>query len=288
MKKKILSTLLAGAAIATMGLTSASANTLDALSGPVTFQFSGGDAAQAYDTSGIGNGDTLCATVALCNGVSLFGDDAPGANQSNDTWGLVDVHSILGGGGWNQGDDGDYLLAYFYGFQDAQVDRVSAYSTDFFSVGGSADVYRVDAADYAAILANQTDQNDIESILSSLTLSTYLELEFMPGGCSLSNPFATLCSNFNTDVLPNGAGFSRGIATVQGGDAASKYPGNFNFEQTTSNCATTLADPFVCNSYNIRVNSGSATTTALPEPGALGLLGLGLVGMGLIARRRKA
>ncbi len=286
MKKKILSTLLAGAAIATMGISGAQAATLDGVAGDIKFLFDGFDAAQAtYDTSGIADGDTLCSTVAACDAAALGAPNAPGANQPNDTWGVTTVSAIesLGAGPfdpalWVEGQDGDILITYFSGFLDERVDRLSGTTTNVFSTGGTVDIYRVNAAFMAGL--DLTDQASVEA--SFMGLSTYLELDFIPG-CNALNPAATLCGTFDLATLH---GVSNGSAEVVGGDAASKYQDIFEFEQTVEPCGLNVS--CVGTSFNIVVRSGSATTTALPEPGALGLLGLGLVGMGLIARRRKA
>jgi len=279
MKKKILSTLLAGAAIATMGIMSAQAGNLDAISGPVKFNYNGLDAAQnGYDpfTAGV-----LCTDEASCNTVALT-DNAPGSNQANDTWGITTISSIqedvplFPTNLWNNGDEDEALVAYFYGFNDIRVEGDGAGSIDFWSAGGYVDIYRV--ADTFGATIDYTDQATVEGDLAGQSL--YLRLEFIPG-CSATIAAATLCGDFDLDNL---TGNSDGLAVAIDGSALSKFPEIFRFEQSVEPCGGCAPG----TSFNIVVDSGSATTTALPEPGALGLLGLGLVGMGLIARRRKA
>ncbi|PHZ83764.1 hypothetical protein CRD36_15480 [Paremcibacter congregatus] len=283
MKNKILKTLLAGAAVATMGIASAQAGSLDAIGGDVKFLFDGFDAAQTgYDTSTPG---FLCETVAECDLASTT-PSAPGSNSSNDTWGVTTISAIepLNAGPfdpalWTEGEDGDILFTYFHGFEDKKVFVNSPTSTDIYSVGGMVDIYRIDAATLAGI--DLTDQASIEADLAALT--KYLELSFIPGCSSIVAPAATLCGNFDFDTLN---GVSSGSAVATDGTAMAKYPEIFEFEQSIEPCGLNVN----CNgtSFNLVVRSGSATTTALPAPGALGLLGLGLVGMGLAGRRRKA
>ncbi|MCF6216224.1 MAG: PEP-CTERM sorting domain-containing protein [Emcibacter sp.] len=278
MKKKILSTLLAGAAVATMGIMSAQAGHLDAISGAIQFNYNGLDAAQTgYDPFAAG---VLCTDVASCN-VASGTDNAPGSNQANDTWGITTVSSIqddvspFPNNLWNNGDEGEALIAYFYGFNDIRVEGDGAGSIDFWSEGGYVDIYRVGALFGSTI--DMTDQATVEGDL--LGQSLYLRLEFVPG-CSATIAAATLCGDFDLDSL---SGNSDGLAMAIDGSALSKFPEIFRFEQSVEPCNGCAPG----TSFNIVVDSGSATTTALPEPGALGLLGLGLVGMGLIARRRK-
>lgn len=274
MKKTIFKTALAGAAVATMGIASANAATLDGVSGDIKFLYDGFDAAQS--TYGAD-----CATVAACDAASGT-PNAAGSNKANDTYGYASVSSIkqIGGFGnlWNAGDDGDFLFAYFHGFNDYKVVGAGTTSTTIFSQGGHVDIYRVNNAFMTANYNTFTNQTDIETALAGLT--AYLKLDFVPG-CDLAEASATLCGNFDLTTLH---GDSVGLATAVGGTALSKYPELFRFEQSIKPCVGFAH----CTTFNVDIESSSATTKALPEPGTLGLLGLGLVGMGLVARRRKA
>jgi hypothetical protein len=274
--KKIINTLAVGAAIATMGVASAQAATLDSVAGNIKFLYDGFDAAQAsYSVD--------CSTEAACDSSSASAW-ATGANQANDTFGYASVSGIKNIGGfsnlWNAGDDGDFLFAYFHGFNDYKVDGVGTGSTDIYSTGGNVDIYRVDSTFMTTYYNTFADQDDIESALVGLT--AYLELEFVPG-CDAIETSATLCGTFDLSTLH---GDSVGFAKAVGGTALAKYPDDFRFEQSVKPCTLSFCDP--SSSFNVDVESSSATTRALPEPGALGLLGLGLVGLGLVARRRKA
>jgi len=287
MKKKILSTLLAGAAIATMGTMSAQAGSLSTVAGPVKILYDGFDAAQTkYSTATNG---ILCNTVASCDAASIAGDifgpgtaDAPGASIANDTYGVALVSSIkqnvaFGSTFFNDGDNGESLVAYFYGFNDAKVDVVSPTQTNVFSIGGHVDLYRVASGFLGGL--DMTNQATIMAGLGALP-SAYLTADFIPG---CDGGVSTLCGTFNLATLFGG---SNGKAIATGGDAFYQYPNNFSFEQSIEPCGISVACP-APSSFNIVVKSSSATTMAVPEPGALGLLGLGLVGMGLVARRRK-
>lgn len=282
MKNKILNTLLAGAAIATMSAVSANAATLDAIEGEVKFVFDGFDSAQtSYDTSTPG---TLCTTVAGCDAASISAN-APGANQANDTWGTVNILSIDEVNSpapvleWTAGTDGDFLFAYFYGFNDTEVEVISAAETNIFSEGGHVAIYRVDAAFFGTL--DRSNQAALEASLAGESL--YLQLDFI-AGCDSVVTDATLCGTFD---LSNLLGASNGSAVATGGSAENKYPEEFQFEQSVEPCGVNVTCP-AGSTLNLVVRSGSAVTTALPAPGALGLLGLGLVGMGLAGRRRKA
>lgn len=286
MKKKILSTLLAGAAVATMGMTTAQAAVLDNIGGDIVFKFIGYDAAQiSYDTSGTADGAFLCTTAVGCDAASVP-SAAPGAIGDDDTYGMGRVNSIVDlntfGNVWSDGTDGDVLLAYFNGFRDEAVQRVSATSTQIFSTGGTVDIFRIDAATYASI--DLTDQATIEGDLAGLAGDLYLSIDFMPG-CDAIETYATLCGDFD---LTTSTGNSSGFAKAVGGAALAKYPFDFFFTQDVVPCDTQPACSGSGTSFNIFIRGGEATTTALPEPASLGLLGLGLVGLGLVARRRKA
>lgn len=282
----MLNTLLAGVAVTTMSMVSAHAAILDEVAGNIQFQFSGWDAAQvAYDTSAIADGAYLCANAADCDTASsILGDPAaPGAAGTDDTYGLARINSIIDqntlGNLWSDGDNGDVLLAYFHDFTDEAVVRISATDTELYSIGGVADIYRIDAATFASV--DRTDQSTIEADLAALIGDLYLHLEFQPG-CDLIETYATLCGDFD---LTTSTGNSSAYAIATGGSAVGKYPYEFLFTQDVRPC--NIAS---CNntSFNIFVRGGEADTIALPEPGTLGLLGLGLVGLGLAGRRRKA
>jgi len=296
MKKKILSTLLAGAAIATMGVTSASANTLDAISGDLKFQFDGWSASQTQYSAN-------CNSALDCDSKSIGGPAAAGANGDDDAWGFANVNVITDSSpipAWTAGTDGDILLTYFHGFRDVSVVTTGT-DTVFASTGGVVDIYRIDVALYTDVIDAMNvvgaDQQDLEDILALAGYELYLHLEFF-GDCG-AVAGASFCSNFDTDIGEFGKGSSNGTAKVEfpGGSAESKYPDDFLFTQDTESCVS-LFDGVTRNgdcsevedndTFILNVRGGEATTTVLPEPGALGLLGLGLVGMGLLGRRRKA
>lgn len=282
MKKKILSTMLVTAAVATLGITGAQAGSLNSVAGPVKFLYDAFDAAQNKYTRSCG-GAAVALGIADCDAASSP-SDAPMANQPNDTYGLAEIANIkenIFGGNilWSDGTAGESLVAYFYGFQDYDVNFVSAGQSNILSSGGHVDIYRV--ADNFLTTINTTSQATIESDLA-LVPTKYLTLDFVPG-CLTGNTDATLCGQFNLATL---TGNSDGFATATGGTAATKYPNLFHFEQSVTPCGFSTVCP-TGSAFNITVNSSSATTVALPEPGTLGLLGLGLVGLGLVGRRRK-
>ena len=294
MKKKILSTLLAGAAIATMGVATAQASALDAVAGDIKFTYDGFDAAQTfYDFSSVSATGVLCDNSVAgdeCNNASnLLGSSAAtGANGSDDTWGVTSIIAIStnppfpasGNSLWGEGDDGEYLLTYFHGFEDILVTVGPTGVVQTYSEFGTVDIYRVDQATRDAAFA-AADQNALEALLPAIK---YLELSFNTG-CSAGVAGATLCGTYDGDDF---RGSSEGQAIAIGGTAMAKYPEVFEFEHSIEPCNPDFSVCGAGSSYNVVIDSGSATTTALPEPGALGLMGLGLVGLGLIGRRRKA
>lgn len=286
MKKKLLNTLLATAAVAALSVSGANAAILDNVAGNIQFQFTAFDGAQtSYDTTGLADGAVLCATTAACDAASIAAGGAAasfGASGTDDTYGVGRVNSIVSlplfASQWSDGDNGDVLLAYFGGFTDEKVQRISSTRNDIFSTGGMVDIYRIDAATFAGI--NQANQTTIDADVAALSGSLYLGLTFT-GGCSSVETAATLCGSFGLTTF---TGNSSGNAIATSGSAMTKYPNEFFFEQSVIPCSTALCTG---TSYNIFVRSGSASTIALPEPGTLGLLGLGLVGLGLVGRRRK-
>jgi len=298
MKKKILSTMLATAAVATMGMATAQAGALDSVGGPIQFNYNAWDAAQvSYDPASAGTGGVICNTVASCNAASgsAGGPGSNGANPFDDTWGTAKVTEIINQSGtglpqWNASAN-EILFVYFHNFKDSLVttDGTTIFTK---SEGGTAEVYRVTTAQSDA-LTGSVDQAALEAALASLAAPTYLELTFnhnAPGfaaaPCDPTNASSTLCGNFNAASL---SGTSIGYASATGGTALSKYPNDFQFVQNFVACGPSLVVQCLAGtSYNTRIGTGNIRTTALPEPGTLGLLGLGLVGLGLVGRRRKA
>jgi hypothetical protein len=284
MKKTILNTLLAGAAIITASSVSTQAATLDTLIGNLQLNFSGWDAAQvSYDTSLTANNTFLCTTAATCD-VASGTPAAPGASGTDDTYGIARVTAILdidnfNAGVWSDGTDGDVLLAYFHGFTDEAVRKLSGFDTQLYSTGGAVDIFRIDAATFSGI--DYSNQSTIDADLAALLGDLYLHLDFQ-AGCDAIETYATLCGDFN---LTTQTGNSSGTAVATGGAALGQYPSEFFFTQDVVPCGTAFC---ATTSFNILVRGGEATTTKLPEPGTLGLLGLGLVGLGLAGRRRKA
>lgn len=280
MKKSLITALFAGAAVATMGSASVQAATLDSVAGPVLFKFTGFDAAQVSYTRD-------CSGVADCD-LASTSPASPGASGTDDTWGIARVSGIvdtsvpLGPVLWTDGDDGDVLFAYFHGFRDDKVVGTANPTTEIFSVGGMVDIYRVDNATVAGL--DLTNQTTLEADIAGLAGSLYLSLDFKPG-CDAIETLATLCGDFDLTTL---TGNSSGIAQATSGAALAKYPNDFFFTQDVEPCPAGAVGCTPGTSFNIFVRGGEADTIALPEPGALGLLGLGLVGLGLAGRRRKA
>ena len=285
MKKEFLGLLLAGVAVVTMGSMTTQASILDDIKGDVKFLFDGLDSAQTTYAL-IGSAQVICTGgVALCDAKSAP-PAAPGTNDASDSWGLTrvtaikDQNDIFGPNLWNSGDDGEVLFTYFRGFQDIHVEEFSSGAVEIFSIGGVVDIFRVDTAFTVGTLA---DQAALEAKFAGEEL--YLTLAFTTG-CSITHATATLCGEFTTDSLLL-AGSSDGFANATGGTAILKYPKVFDFIQSTKACPGAIC---AGTSFNVEIFDGSAVTK-VPEPGALGLLGLGLglVGLGLTlnGRRRK-
>lgn len=315
MKNTLKKIAFAGATAALIlgSVSVASAGPLSGVSGAVKFVYDGFDAAQTqYDYTSVDASGVLCDNTMVgneCNAAAnlVGGPAAPGANGTDDTWGVASVTSIKpdtnapGANFWGAGENGgEYLLTYFHGFEDIRVVVLdngtpldqSDDVVNTFSSGGLVEIYLVDLSTLQAAYA-AVDQGALMTILSAPGMETYLELAFDPV-CSPTITTATLCGTFDFDDFE---GDSNGDAHVVGGTAADQYPNNFEFGHRVSACSDVTLDnagnpvllPCIADtSWNIEVHDGSATTTTIPEPASLGLLGLGLVGLGLASRRRKA
>lgn len=303
MSKKFLSAA-AAAIFATMGIATAQAGTLDSVAGDVRFRFIGWHGSQnSYNAN--------CSTEASCDAQSIAnGGEAGafGANSGDDFWGysnLTPIEPADGGGSlFSAGDDGDYLIAYFHEFRDVSVNIITADIGLFKSDFGVVDIYRVDLAKSLEIAAamnlSGAGQNALEAAIDIDTADLFLHLEFY-GNCDDSGT-GSFCSSFFNSIGDYGNGVASGTAKVvapgdgngDGGSAGAKFPFDFEFLQNTTRCDFGENDANEnCDSVNLNSNfnffmDGSAITTALPEPGALGLLGIGLLGLGLAGRRRKA
>jgi len=134
MNKKLITTLLAGAAVISLGAASAQASVLNSVVGDVNFIFDGFNAANTnYVPNGLPGSiipGLICTNVIACNGAS-GGSSAPGsagASPPQDLYSFAFVSSIKQSGSsgslWSAGnaaDGDDFLLVYFHGFQDQAV-----------------------------------------------------------------------------------------------------------------------------------------------------------------------
>jgi len=212
--------------------------------------------------------------------------EAVGTNDGSDIWGVFTVLSITDNDDllnsilWYNGKDDEKLLGFFHGFEDFRIKDTEEGDAKRVFSGGVLDIYRVDFG----FAPDTIDQFNLGVSLANEDL--FVSLVFQEIECSTAVQNETACAKTNASGeidLENST-----LSVVEGvGSGEKKFPADFTFRQTLLPC-TGPCTQGVNDSFNFNITDGSFDAIKLPEPGALGLLGLGLIGLGLVGRRRKS
>lgn len=291
-------TLATAFAIASM---SASAVTLNGLSGAKTWHLSGLTAENTFTQEQI--------------------DDGAGFGSSNGwetTWAVGTIDQIFktpinGSNTWNAGEGGDYLNYMIYGIADGGFIATGT-GFDLFNTGATKDtgsdgkihidIYRSSASiDLNNVQTTSRCGFDCFTGLTdtgTLYLGLTMEAEYFSG-----DTVTTLFQAVSALQLPTtGSGFF--FANAQTGSALAKWDSN-----SVDNVKTAYFDGFdFGGAYDLRtivdaqgrglLNSGNdyqstgfagyisdpISSRALPEPGSMALVGLGLLGFAGLRRRK--
>lgn len=173
-------------------------------------------------------------------------------------------------------------------FSGYTATTVNGQSADF--SGGTVDFYVIPEGSF--------DASDPGSAMSG-TLFLQTTGHTFAGQNNYSGRTGTLLSTGNAMNTPAAAGTGIGQLDATGGDAMAYFDTNtitdfkggysdfvFTTDFGTAGCQGSGSPLPICGSASLQGNV-SVPTTSVPEPGALGLLGLGLIGLGFAVRHRR-
>lgn len=232
--------------------------------------------------------------------------------SNETTWGIGTITSLqdpnTSANVWNSGVDG-YLYYMVYGIADLSITPGGTYGFNLANIGATGgagdgkihlDIYSSNTLfDFStATLAGRTAYDQFTGVTTG---PAYLKLEFTPGFVAddpttpQDESLASLFQDVDGATLP-ATGKGTFYAAVVGGTAADKWNtdgflggaadmfGNYTL---IPNLSGPRNHQVLNEQFPGKIND-PVQSTALPEPGTLGLLGAALAGLGFIRRRKAA
>jgi hypothetical protein len=252
-----------------------------------------------YDSgsTGYGIGSPICASVAACDATAHT--PAAGAlGGSADTMGVFSIALIQNLSTaqtvFTKGVDG-YITGVFGGLTDHYVDRVSVLGFDITrtkSVGGTWAMYK-NAVDYDPTLGQTGAGVDLNTLTyPGISDTGVLFLGGVFGVGAIAGDFTTTYSStFDSATI---VGQGQGYLDITGGSAMGQFDlngqvdnnGNLHDMALDATYRAVLPGDVLDGKWTVH-STGQIVGNAIPEPGALALVGLALLGAGAATRRRK-
>lgn len=283
--KKILAAAVG--AVLSFGATAGPATALPP--GPVYLKFSG------QEQIAINGATTFAGTNEINWGVFIISTLETGAvNKPNDQIDPTGDIFFVNGRSQNPADKGAQITGMFYGIEQGSASPTNPFP----ATKGYMDLYWRDlnSMSKTSLAASATGIRCGFNCANGYTEGTFLGRLFFDTGMDIGNPNNTIVGS----VTPSSNGFSGQADSYASVDMSN--PGLWSEQLDSDYFRNSLGtrDLRFKNSYNQNRNWDSGPNIlgarvddpgqayALPEPGAMSLMGLAMVGMGAALRRRKA